>query len=88
MARIFWKHDPEVAACLRQWSQETGKPLPYPAPFIAAIEAAGGAVDLETGEIEWPSTPGPDAVIIRGYTATQTHLTRREARPTDTASAE
>ena len=35
---------------LKAWTEETGKKLPLPAPYIIGLELRGYIVDLETGK--------------------------------------
>lgn len=53
-----------AAAELHNWETETGRPLPRPAEQIAALEAHGYIVDLETGQVH----ADPDAVPPPSYT--------------------
>ena len=48
---------------LKAWTEETGKRLPLPAPYIIGLELRGFVVDLETGEhtpppLYWPTPAG------------------------------
>ncbi len=84
MARIFWKHDPEVAQGIIEEAAENGVTIePALAQFYAALLEAGINVDIYTGE--WENPRGVGTIAVNGFTGPET---RREAHPTDTASAE